>query len=339
MPQKIANSKTPKNLPFMAPQYTCGACTVQCVLPGVSLCVVGVAASVRGAFRDSRLSEPGLHRHQWGANSFAKNVQASRQRLRLSGGSVSLARVNLAGKIALVTGAARRIGREIALGLARRGAHVVVHYNSSVAEARSAVAQIKRLGVDAVAVRANQASSRQVCAAVARALKHFGRIDVLVNSAAVYEKTPWNTLSERDWDYHIDANLKGPFLFALEVGRHMKRRGGPGKIINFADWAGIRPYANYLPYCVSKAGVICLTKSLANALGPAVQVNAVAPGPVLLPEDCTEADKRAIITATVVKRLGSPQDVVNAVIFLIEGSDFITGHTLVVDGGRLIAGA
>ena len=246
--------------------------------------------------------------------------------------------MKLKGKTALVTGAAKRVGREIALGLGRRGANIVVHYNSSAADARDAVKEIKALGVDAMAVKADQANAREVRAAVGKAVKHFGEIDVLVTSAAVYRKTPFDTLSEQDWDFHIDANLKGPFLFALEVGRHMKSRGIEGKIVTFSDWAAIRPYANYLPYCVSKAGVICLTKSLAKALGPKVQVNAIAPGPVLLPPDFTEAEKQEVIDATVVKRLGSPQDIVNSVLFLIEGSDFITGHVLLVDGGRLIAG-
>jgi NAD(P)-dependent dehydrogenase (short-subunit alcohol dehydrogenase family) len=246
--------------------------------------------------------------------------------------------MNLQGKTAFVTGAAKRVGREIALGLARRGANVVVHYNTSAAPARKVVAEIKALGVDAIAVRANQANSRQVRAAVTKAVKHFGMIHVLVNSAAVYEKTPFGKLTERDWDFHIDANLKGPFLFALEVGRHMQQRKVAGKIVNFADWAAFRPYRHYLPYVVSKAGVVCLTKALAKELAPAVQVNAVAPGPVLLPPDFSEEDKQKVVEATLVKRIGSPSDVVNAVLFLLEGSDFITGHTLVVDGGRLIAG-
>jgi NAD(P)-dependent dehydrogenase (short-subunit alcohol dehydrogenase family) len=246
--------------------------------------------------------------------------------------------MKLKGKTALVTGAAKRVGREIALGLARRGANIVVHYNTSAPDARRAVAEIKALGVEAIAVKADQADAREVRAAVGKAVKHFGGIHVLVTSAAVYRKTPFDTLTEEDWDYHIDANLKGPFLFALEVGRHMKARGVAGKIITFSDWAAIRPYASYLPYCVSKAGVICLTKSLAKALGPNVQVNAIAPGPVLLPPDFTEEERQEVIDATVVKRLGSPQDIVNSVLFLIEGSDFITGHVLLVDGGRLIAG-
>jgi NAD(P)-dependent dehydrogenase (short-subunit alcohol dehydrogenase family) len=246
--------------------------------------------------------------------------------------------MKLRGKTALVTGAGKRVGREIALGLARHGANVVVHYNTSAAEARDVVGEVKALGRDAIAVKANQTNAREVRAAVGKALKHFGDIHVLVASAAVYKKTPFDTLTEADWDLHIDANLKGPFLFALEIGRRLKSRGTEGKIVMFSDWAAIRPYANYLPYCVSKAGVICLAKSLAKALGPKVQVNAIAPGPILLPPDMTEAERQEVVDATVVKRIGSPQDIVNSVLFLIEGSDFITGHTLVVDGGRLIAG-
>ena len=246
--------------------------------------------------------------------------------------------MELSGKTALVTGAAKRVGREIAVGLAKRGANIAVHYHTSAADARRVVNEIKTLGVDAIAVKANQVNARQVRAAVAKAVKHFGQIDVLVTSAAVFQRTPFDTLTEADWDFHIDANLKGPFLFALEVGRQMKKRKIAGKIITFADWAAIRPYRNYLPYLVAKAGIICLTKALAKELAPAVQVNAIAPGPVLLPPDFTEKETRQVIESTVVKRLGTPQDIVNSVLFLIEGSDFITGHVLVVDGGRLIAG-
>jgi len=246
--------------------------------------------------------------------------------------------MELKGKTALVTGAGKRVGREIALGLARRGANVVVHYNTSAADALAVVAEIKALGVDALAVGADQTNARQVHAAVAKALRRFRDIHVLVTSAAVYKKTPFDTLTEADWDFHIDANLKGPFLFALEVGRHMKKRKIAGKIITFSDWAAIRPYADYLPYCVSKAGIICLTKSLAKALGPKVQVNAIAPGPILLPPDFTPAERRKVVDATIVKHIGSPKDIVNSILYLVEGTDFVTGHTLLVDGGRLIAG-
>jgi len=238
--------------------------------------------------------------------------------------------MNLTGKTALVTGAGKRLGREIALALARRGANIVVHYNTSIAEAQRVVKEIKALGVDAIAVKADQSNARQVRAAVKKA----GEIDVLVASAAVFRRTPFTSLTEEDWDFHIDANLKGPFLFALEAGKQMHA----GKIIFFADWAAMRPYRNYLPYLVSKAGIICLTKALAKELAPNIQVNAIAPGPVLLPDDFPAAEKRKVIKSTLVKRLGTPQDIVNSVLFLLEGSDFITGHVLVVDGGRLIAG-
>ena len=149
--------------------------------------------------------------------------------------SSKLALMKLVGKTALVTGAAKRVGREIALGLAQHGANVVVHYNTSAADARDAVREIRTLGVDAIAVKANQASAREVRAAVGKAVKHFGDIHVLVASAAVYKKTPFDTLTEKDWDLHIDANLKGPFLFALEVGRRMRARNIDGKIITLLD--------------------------------------------------------------------------------------------------------
>lgn len=246
--------------------------------------------------------------------------------------------MELTGKTALVTGAAKRVGREIALTLARRGANIVVHYRSSAAEARRVVAEIKALGVEALAVRADQSNARQVRAAVAQAVRRFKQIDVLVNSASVYERTPFSKLTERDWDFHINTNLKGPFLFALEVGRHMQKRKVYGKIINIADWAAYRPYPDYLPYMVSKAGVVCLTQALAKELAPRVQVNAVAPGPVLLPTDCSAAERRAVIRATLVQRVGSPSDVAKAVLYLVEGGDFVTGQVLVVDGGRLVAG-
>ena len=245
--------------------------------------------------------------------------------------------MQLAGQTALVTGAAKRVGREIALALARRGANVVVHYHHSAGAARQVVAAIRALGVDALAVCADQTSARQVNAAVARAVRRFGRVDVLVNSAAVYERTPFATLTEREFDFHVNANLKGPYLFAVAVGRQWLRRRAAGKVINVADWAAYRPYRHFLPYMVSKAGVVGLTLALAQELAPRVQVNAVAPGPVLLPPGTGAAERRAVERATLLRRVGSPADVVNAVLYLIEGGDFVTGQVVVVDGGRLMA--
>lgn len=247
--------------------------------------------------------------------------------------------MNLTNKVALVTGSAKRVGRAIALALADRGVNLIVHYHSSARDARQTVTELKRRGVDAIAVKADQSNAAQVKAAVGQALRHFQRIDILINSAAIYQRTPFVKLTERHWDQHLDSNLKGPFLFALEVGKHLKKRRAAGKIINIADWSAYRPYSDYLPYCVSKAGLICLTQALAKELAPRIQVNAVAPGPVLMPPQMTVSERDAIRNSTVLKRLGRPQDVVDAVLYLLESGDFVTGHTLVVDGGRLIRGS
>ncbi len=244
--------------------------------------------------------------------------------------------MTLKGKVALVTGAAKRVGRAIALDLAKRGAHLVIHYNTSRREGEATAAAVRRLRRRALTVQADLTDDDAVRQMVATARRTFGRVDVLVNSAAIFPKTPFATLSESDWDTAIDANLKGPFLCALHIGRAM-RSSGCGKIINIADWAGIRPYRDYLPYCVAKAGVIALTKALAKELAPKVQVNCIAPGPVLWPEDFSAAERQQIIRRTPLRRAGSPADIAETVAFLIEGSDFITGATIPVEGGRLLA--
>jgi NAD(P)-dependent dehydrogenase (short-subunit alcohol dehydrogenase family) len=245
--------------------------------------------------------------------------------------------MELQGKTALVTGGARRVGKAISLALARRGANVVVNYHRSEEEARQTVEEITALGPRGLAVRADVTRADDVKAMVQTALDCFGRLEVLVNNAAVFFKTPFDTLTEPDWDLTVDSNLKGPFLCALFVGQQMIKQGTPGKIINIGDWSGIRPYVDYIPYCVSKAGVIALTKALAVTLAPTIQVNCVAPGPVLMPEDYGEEEREEIIAGTPLKRFGSPEDVANTVIFLVEGSDFVTGATYLVDGGRLLA--
>jgi len=244
--------------------------------------------------------------------------------------------VQASGKIALVTGAARRVGKAIALALAQRGAHVAISYNRSADEARQAVQEIEARGVRGLAVRGDIRRSGEVNAMVAQVIEHFGRIDILVNNASNYYKTPFPDLTEEQWDDLVDTNLKGTFLVAKRVGDEMLKAGS-GKIINLADWAGFRPYKDYIPYCVAKAGVIALTKALAKTLAPNIQVNAVAPGPVLLPEEFDDRVREAVVRATPLQRIGSPDDIAQTVVFLIEGSDFITGATIVVDGGRLIA--
>jgi len=244
--------------------------------------------------------------------------------------------MELKGKTVLVTGSAKRVGKAIALTLARCGAHLIINYQRSRSEAEDAVQEIEKFGVRALAVRANVSVVSDVQAMIRQAVQYFSRLDVLVNNAAVFYPTPFDRLTEKDWDEMININLKGSFLCAKYAADEMLKSGG-GKIINIADWSGIRPYVDYLPYCVSKSGVIALTKALAVTLAPTIQVNCVAPGPVMLPQDFTEKDRAEVLTKTPLKRTGSPEDIANTVKFLIEGSDFITGAMIAVDGGRLIA--
>ena len=244
--------------------------------------------------------------------------------------------MELRGRWALVTGAARRVGRSIARELATRGMHVVVHDHTSGDEAASAVAEFERLGVKALALRADLARADEVRALAEAAEARTGGIAVLVNSASNYLRVRFDDLTEEVWDASLDTNLKGPFLLSWHLGRAMRARG-EGRIVNIADWAGERPYVDYLPYVVSKAGLVCLTKALAKELAPEVAVNAVAPGPVLPPDDMGDAEKQAIVRATPLRRLGRPEDVARCVRFLAEEADFTTGALYLVDGGRLVA--
>ncbi len=240
------------------------------------------------------------------------------------------------GKVALVTGAGVRVGRRIALALARRGMDVAIHYNSSQGPAEETAAAARETGVRAELFQANLGEVGQIQGLMRAIDDAWGRLDVLVNSAAVFPRTPWAEIDEAIWDATLDVNLKAPFFVAWHAAPLLKRDGG-GKIVNIADWAGFRPYRHYLPYVVSKGGIITMTKALAKELAPEITVNAIAPGPVMLPEDFDQAAAERIADATLVDHLGSPDDVANSVIYLVEMTDFVTGHVLVVDGGRLIA--
>jgi NAD(P)-dependent dehydrogenase (short-subunit alcohol dehydrogenase family) len=244
--------------------------------------------------------------------------------------------MELRGRIALVTGAAKRVGRAIALALAERGMDLVVHYRASASEARATADAVEALGRRAVTIQADLARPEDVEALADRALQAFATIDVLVNSAAAFYRTPLEKVTIQDWDQCLRVNVIGPFLLARRLGLSMRRRGG-GKIVNIADIAGIQPWADFLPYSVSKGALIALTRGLAQALAPEVQVNAVAPGSVLLAEEYGEKEREALIRAIPLKRIGDPADVAQAVLFLVGGSDFITGQVVVVDGGRSIA--
>ena len=236
------------------------------------------------------------------------------------------------GKVALVTGAAKRVGRSIALALAERGAELVVHYHGSEHEAQEVLARAKQWGGKPVAARADLSRSADIDALVETAVRAFGRIDILVNSAAIFYRTPFATVTEADWDRFLTVNLKAPFLLCRRAGELMSRQGS-GKIVNVADIAGAKVWAEYIPYSVSKAGLLALTTGLAKALAPAVQVNAIAPGTVLLPDGSSPEEREQALARVPLKRLGSPEDIARAAVYLIQ-SDFVTGEVLSVDGGQ-----
>lgn len=240
-------------------------------------------------------------------------------------------------KVALVTGSAKRIGRAVANALADRGVHQAVHYRTSKTEAEDAVEMFRILGVEAESFQADLSQVKEVEALASEVLKRFGRLDILVNNASVFFPSPLGEVTDLQWDTLINTNLKGPFFLAQKVGLAMKAAVG-GTIINIGDWAAERPYTGYLPYCISKAGVVAMTKGLAKALAPEVRVNCINPGPVMLPEDLSEAEKEEIMRKTPLQRTGSPTDIANAVVFLCEGTDFMTGAVITVDGGRTVWG-
>lgn len=242
--------------------------------------------------------------------------------------------MELNGKIALVTGGAKRIGREIALGLARKGVDILLHYRTSEDAAEETAAAIRAAGAGCDLFRADLSKPADILSLTESIYKKKKAVHILVNSASLFYKTPFDTVTEADWDKLTAANLKGPFLLSKEIGNKMFAQGA-GKIVNIADWSGLRPYKDYAPYCVSKGGLVTLTKTLARDLAPRVMANAVAPGPVLAPPDMSEAEKEAIARTTALGRWGAPQDIANAVIFLLD-NDFINGTVLVVDGGRSI---
>jgi pteridine reductase len=169
---------------------------------------------------------------------------------------------------------------------------------------------------------------------VTKVLDSFGRIDILVNSASVFAPTPIEKITERDWDSNLDTNLKAPFFLSKFASVAMRKQGA-GKIINLGDWAGIRPYKDYLPYSVSKTGLIGLTKALAKELAPEVQVNCIALGMVIPPETYTKEEVDRLVSRTLTKTMGTPEDVARAVLFFCE-TDFATGAILTLEGGRLL---
>ncbi|MEW6296387.1 MAG: 3-oxoacyl-ACP reductase family protein [Thermodesulfobacteriota bacterium] len=240
--------------------------------------------------------------------------------------------MDLNGKVALVTGGARRLGKAIVSALAARGCKVVVHYHTSRAEAEQTVGELLAAGREAIAVRADITQEAEVDRMIETAVARFGRIDILVNNAAVFFRTPAETLTVEEWEQVMEVNLTGTFLCAHKIGLRM-REWGWGHIINMADVAGLRPWADYIPYSVSKACVITFTQGLAMELAPQVMVNAIAPGPILFQDDTPPEVRRREIDKTLLKRAGTPEEVAELVVFVAE-SDYSTGSVFPVDGGR-----
>ena len=240
---------------------------------------------------------------------------------------------SLEGKVALVTGSAKRIGRSVALRLASEGADVIVNYRSSKSEADQVVSQITALGRRAKAVQADVAKRDDVTAMFALVEKEFGRLDILVNNAGMFFPAKFEELTEEQWDRILDTNLKSQFLCS-QAAAPLLRRGGRGRIINFASLGGLLAWPAYTHYCVSKAGVIMLTRCLARALAPDITVNAIAPGTISFPGDAPELAEDFIRRAPL-QKTGTAKDIDDAVVFLAQ-SAFITGQVMVVDGGRTL---
>ena len=242
--------------------------------------------------------------------------------------------MELRGRNALVTGAGQRVGRAIAYGLIRRGVNVAIHYLHSERGAKATMMEGEVAGVRVAMLKADLGDAAEAEALPARAARALGgALDIAVLSAAMMERRPLADVTPADWDRVMNLNLRGTFFAAKGAAAAMGEKGGA--IVAMADLSSFRPWRHYPVHSISKAGVVALTGLLARSLAPRVRVNAVAPGAVLLPEGWGEAEQAKLVASTPLGRLGTPDDAVRAVLFLLE-NDYVTGTTLVVDGGRLV---
>ena len=240
--------------------------------------------------------------------------------------------MELPGKIALITGGAHRVGREISIALAQAGCHLAIHYHHSEKAAKDTASTAKALGVNTAIFRSDLRMRDQIEELFLLIDSQYGPLDILVNSAAIMNKVAFQKAEEDDWHDTIDLNLKAPF-FCIQKAAERMLINGAGAIVNISDIAGLRPWRDYPIHSVSKAGLEMLTKVAARAYAPEIRVNAVAPGPVLKPDEMSNARWQELGAALPLQHCGNAADVARAVIFLLE-NDFITGETLVVDGGN-----
>jgi len=246
--------------------------------------------------------------------------------------------MNPQGKTALVTGGAVRVGRAMTLALARSGANVVVHYNSSAGPAEETAAEARALGVEALIVQADLSNPEAVAGLVCAVETTFGGVDILVNSASPFVRKALHETTLEDWHFVLGALLDGPFLLAQAFAPGMMARGAgevgnTNLIVNILDQAAFAPFPAYLAHSVGKHGLLGLTRNLAVALAPSVRVNAIVPGPVLPPPDYTPEQNARIAEKTPLKRWGTPDDVVKALLYFVD-ADYVTGDVLFVDGGE-----
>ena len=235
-------------------------------------------------------------------------------------------------RVALVTGAGHRVGRAFAIALGRRGYDVAVHFHSAGEKADATTKEIASMGVRAESFEADLTSPTGPASLVKAVVDRMGKLDVVINSAAVMLKTPFDEITVDVWDSIFALNLRAPFFVAQSAARAMPNGG---VIINIADLAAFETWPAYIPHAMSKAGVVKMTESLARVLGPKIRVNAIAPGAILLPEEWDEAQAAHFESTTPLKRLGSPDDAVAAMLYLLD-AEYVTGETIVVDGGRRI---
>jgi pteridine reductase len=241
--------------------------------------------------------------------------------------------MELSGRTALVTGAGHRVGRAIAVALGAQKMRVAVHYNATADGAKETLREIEKAGGSGDTFGADLTNPDRLSELVAAVVKRFGALDVLVNSAAVMLRTPLGETDAAQWDDIMALNLRAPFLLSQAAAPHLKR--AKGVIVNIADLAAFETWPGYLVHGLSKSGIVYLTRALARVLAPEIRVGAVAPGTVLLPDGWTEADAERLRGTTPLQRNGSPDDVSNAVLFIL-GADYFTGDTIIVDGGRHI---
>jgi pteridine reductase len=243
----------------------------------------------------------------------------------------------LTGKVVLITGAARRVGAAIARRLHGAGANLMLHYHVSERDAQALQAELNASRADSVAlVQADLLNAPGLTEIVRNTLARFERIDALVNNASSFYPTPVGEITGEQWDDLMGTNLKAPLFLSQAAAPHLKKTGGV--IVNIADIHAERPLKSYLVYSVAKAGLAGLTRALARELGPEVRVNAVAPGPILWPEDGSfdAVSRQRVISHTLLKRVGEPDDIARAVYYFIAEAPYVTGQVLAVDGGRSV---